>query len=296
MSGGEIVPLATTVAEAARAAVSEDESVTQQLARMAEDTPQMQAAARDFAAKTAIKQALLKRMWQKAAQMFRLGEEYFANDFAADMSERLSDIPDENLTEPKPNIAVPAMHALGYSLDEPELKAMYLNLIATATDNRVADHAHPSFVEVIRQLTGEEARLLNSILANHDVLPIARININMTTGGYRTIAQHVIDVRDLASGTPTSDPSIPVWVDNWIRLGLVSVDYMQHLIAPGKYDWVEQRPEYEAARQQASSWNSGQPDDSEEPTYVPDFSKGMLSVTHFGKRFAKAVGARQAGT
>lgn len=293
MTGGEIVPIVTSIAKSAGGALEDDESVKQQLARMAESTPQMRGAAQDFATRTAIKQAILKKIYMKAAQWFRIGEEYFANDFATDFGERLDGIPEENLTEPKPNIAVPAMQALGYSLDEPELKNMYLNLLATATDNRVSDQAHPSFVEVIRQLTGEEARILNMILERHTELPIARMIVNIPSGGYLTVAQHVIDLRDLSSGTPALNPSVPVWIDNWIRLGLVSVDYMQHLVAPSRYEWVEQRPEYESARKQAEAWQSDSSASPESGQFAADYTKGLLAVTHFGKRFATAVGARQ---
>ena len=70
------------------------------------------------------------------------------------------------LVAPKASLAAPAMQQLGFSLDEPALKEMYLNLLATASDNRSNSAAHPSFVEVIKQLSAEETQILNTIVCN----------------------------------------------------------------------------------------------------------------------------------
>jgi hypothetical protein len=43
--------------------------------------------------------------------------------------------------------------------------------------------------------------------------------------------------------TPVVESMTPCWVDNWIRLGLVSVDYDKELVGEALYDWVERRPE-----------------------------------------------------
>jgi hypothetical protein len=63
---------------------------------------------------------------------------------------------------------------LSYTFEEPSLKDLYLNLLATASDDRRADQAHPAFAEIIKQLTPDETKLLNSTLRNRDT-PMARI-------------------------------------------------------------------------------------------------------------------------
>jgi hypothetical protein len=42
---------------------------------------------------------------------------------------------------------------------------MYVNLLATAMDRQTAEKAHPAFVEIIRQLTPDEARLMSHLVA-----------------------------------------------------------------------------------------------------------------------------------
>jgi hypothetical protein len=64
------------------------------------------------------------------------------------------------LVTPKPYVAVPALEALRYTGEEPALREMYVNLLATAMDRQTAVNAHPAFVTIIRELTPDEARLV----------------------------------------------------------------------------------------------------------------------------------------
>ena len=85
---------------------------------------------------------------------------YFAEKFPQDIAAKTAAIPPEQVVEPKASIAGPALQGLAFTHEEPNLKEMYLSLLATAMDGRVAADAHPAFVEVIRQLSSEEAQLM----------------------------------------------------------------------------------------------------------------------------------------
>lgn len=76
------------------------------------------------------------------------------------LAEKLRDVPPENIATPKPNVAGPALESLKYTGHEETLREMYANLLAASMDTRTATGAHPAFVEIIRQLTPDEARLL----------------------------------------------------------------------------------------------------------------------------------------
>ena len=81
------------------------------------------------------------------------------------MSVKVAEIPEENVITPSPIVAMP---------EESDLKEMYLNLLATASDNRCADQAHPAFAEIIKQLAPEEAKALSSLLAFR-TMPVAQV-------------------------------------------------------------------------------------------------------------------------
>jgi hypothetical protein len=204
---------------------------------------------------------------------------YFSGKFQQDMEEKAQAIPQEHLVEPKASIAGPTLQGLAFAHEEPNLKEMYLNLLATAMDDRIASNAHPAFVEIIKQLDSEDARLVRGALRSPSAIPIVQIHRKLTTGGYNILVQHLLDLKDTETEQPVEDPRLPAMIDNWIRLGLVEVAYDKFLNDPVRYSWVEQRPEFVRLKQTP-----------QEGEATIEFQRGILSRTELGKRFAEAIG------
>lgn len=277
MTGGEILPVAKVAGTVAKMAVS-DEADKKALQELAVSSPNMGAAAESYARRIAVKQAVLLKIYAPLARFLGVSRTYFDTDFHSDMAGKLADIPEEHLTTPLPSVAIPVMQGLSYSLDEPNLKEMYLNLLATATDDRVQEQAHPSFAEIIKQLSSPESSLLLDAL-RRPVLPIIRLaRKNKKGNGETTLATHIMATVNTTEDGPKEEPSLSVWVDNWIRLGLVGVDYTRSLVAEQGYAWVEDRPEF--IRLAA--------EDSRGAESV-NISRGILYPTDFGGRFLAAV-------
>lgn len=55
------------------------------------------------------------------------------------LSEKLKNVPEENITTPKPEVAGPAVEALRYSGHNPNLRELYANLLANAMDKSTID-------------------------------------------------------------------------------------------------------------------------------------------------------------
>ena len=230
---------------------------------------------------------LHQRVWarEKAIRkLFRpleswLGElkNYFSHEFPEELSPKLVDVPEESLICPSPAIAVPLMRALAYSVRELSLKHMYLSLMATATDGRDAHGVHPAFITTVTQLSAKEAGLLPMVLGQLQ-MPTARVAWLPEDGQHTVLGRHLLDVNDRATGLPSVDVDFGLWVDNWIRLGLVEVDYAVEQLGQASYSWVESRPEFLAWQSQFESGVS--------------FERGVLRVTDFGTRFARAIGPR----
>ena len=87
---------------------------------------------------------------------------------------------------PPPYIAVPAVEALRYTAEEPALCEMYLHLLATAMDSRTVPLAHPAFAEIIRQLTPDEARIIN-LFAQFNSLPVVWIQTGTCSVRFRRL-------------------------------------------------------------------------------------------------------------
>jgi len=203
---------------------------------------------------------------------------YFSTKFEADISKKLNQVPEGHLVEPKASVVGPALQGLAFSHEEPTLKDMYLSLIASATDGRVAATAHPAFVEIIKQLTAEEARLFQALLSDSGGIPIVEIRKEVTDdGSWDVMLRHLLDFRSETGAEPEERAGMAAIVDNWIRLGLVNVRYDLHVGGEGVYGWVEKRPEMMVLRA------------SEGPAKI-FYQEGALFVTALGWQFAAACG------
>lgn len=278
MTGGEIVPVAAKAVHSAAEKALDDAADKAVLQQLAVDSPNMKAAAESYARRVAIKEALLLRVYQPIAKYLGVSRDYFDTQFHEDLAEKVADIPEEHLTTPSPSVAIPAMQGLSYSIEEPDLKAMYLSLLATATDQRVAVDAHPSFAEVIKQLSPGEASLLLDTLRT-GTLPAMRVNRKAAEGSGGTVEMNCL-LPFLADdgSTPREQESLGIWVDNWVRLGLITVDYARSLVDEAAYAWAEGRPE---VKRLASGDSRGM--DS------LDFEKGIVLATDFGRRFLSGL-------
>ncbi|MBA3252980.1 MAG: DUF4393 domain-containing protein [Burkholderiaceae bacterium] len=186
----------------------------------------------------------------------------------------------EHIVEPKASIAGPTLQGLAFTHEEPNLKDMYLNLPATAMDGRVSSNAHPAFVEIIKQLDSDDARLVREALQSPTPIPIVQIHRKLKDDkGFNVLLRHLLDLRDTQANKPTEDPRLPAMIDNWIRLGLVEVAYDKHLADATRYSWVEERPEFLRFSQDLNS-----------ATEKIEFQRGIIHRTELGKQFSSAIG------
>ncbi len=93
-------------------------------------------------------------------QMMGYQAEYWKNEFKKSLERKASKIAEENLVPPNPIIAGPIIQALGYTVHEEPLREMFTSLLATAMSNQTKYSAHPAFVDIIKQMNSDEARIL----------------------------------------------------------------------------------------------------------------------------------------
>jgi hypothetical protein len=275
MTGGEIVPAAEMIAKGAAKALKNDPKTNDALLQAAKDTPHFKSAAVSVAKQQEIKQAIKLKIMQPLRHFVGASREYFESDFEVDLARKMEGVPEEQIQTPKTSIAMPALEALSYSVDEEELKEMYLTLLGRASDRRVSSLVHPSHSQIIRQLDVDEVGLLTATLRNqaHAIAKLTR-KANNGGEGHSVVRQHLMNT--YLNGEYWVAPESEVWVDNWVRLGLVEVDYISTLADARHYDWVANRPEMTL-------------DSSAEDSSPPDIAKGYLRRTAFGSRFASAV-------
>lgn len=209
---------------------------------------------------------------------FEKAHEYFKNRFQKDLEQKAATLPPDKIVEPKASIAGPALQGLAFSHEEPSLKDMYLSLLTSAMDGRITEKAHPAFVDIIRQLNSEEAKHLSEGLRVPDGIPIVEIRLQFPGSGWIPLLSHLVNMRN-DKGEPVKNQMFPAMVDNWIRLGLVVVDYSKHLTDDKNYSWISARPEF-------LRFHSTRENEKDKVI----FQKGVMFRTAWGEQFASIVG------
>ena len=195
------------------------------------------------------------------------------------VADRLKNVPPENIVTPKPNVAGPALESLRYTGHEPSLSDLYANLLAAAMDKATAHGAHPAFVEIIRQLTPDEAKLVGLFV--HDIaLPLLNVRWeykNPTaekTGGKEVL----VNFSRLGEMAQCEFPQLtPTYVDNLCRLGLAEIPAMIHYTEKGVYDHLESALEVQQQKLQIE----------QNPELKCVLEQKTLRVTELGKQFAR---------
>lgn len=152
---------------------------------------------------------------KKANALFK----YKLEDFKNELEQKLSSIPKEKLVEPDLMIAGPALEALKYTYDKDELRNMYLNLLTSSMNKDIKDKVHPSYVEIIRQLTPLDAKVfkrlqdLRQVACAHAILKIDNSNKVYSIAYPNYIVMELLDLGD--------EFQLSTSISNLIRLGLI---------------------------------------------------------------------------
>ncbi len=152
--------------------------------------------------------------------------------------ERLKQVPEERIITPAPNLAGPAIEALRFAGHESVLREMYANLLATAMDAKTAREAHPAFVEILKQLSPDEARIVR-LLGESDDLPVISLIAwkPAPVDGYDVILRHFSLIGNEAG---CSNPELSQsYLDNLCRLGLGEIPNDTHLARQEVYDGLK---------------------------------------------------------
>lgn len=197
---------------------------------------------------------------------------YMREKFEPELESRLAGVPPEHLQRPRPTVAGPAIQALVYAYEEEEVRALFLELLAASMDDRRSAEVHPAFVDIVRQLDPNEVPLLHELLAGGRAIPLAEIRSQKRA--YKVLYRNLTTHRRV-NPIPASRETLPAFIDNWERLGLVKTSYEAWFSAETAYDWVEKHPIM-------AEFQQGFPDAT--------FGRGTLAITAWGSQFSKAIG------
>lgn len=118
-----------------------------------------------------------------AAEKRRLKYAHDLEQFKKDLEAKIDSIPSERRIEPDLHIVGPALENAKYCIGKEALSKMFANLISNSMDSTKTDEIHPSFGEIIKQMTPLDAQNLALFKGEH-ALPFCEYRVYYPDGNY----------------------------------------------------------------------------------------------------------------
>ncbi len=203
-----------------------------------------------------------------------LQREYNVAETKKLLEEKLQNTPPELIESPEPHIAVPAMQYISYCMDNEELREMYANLLANSMNKIVKKGVHPGFVEIIKQLCPDEAKLLDFIHQQETGIPIIFLQVRKTTGGTLILGSGFTDIAGCCRCENPLD--CEKYFDNLERLGLIKRSQNVHFVNRAVYDSLKKHHYIVLQKKHA---------ESRDDVVKVDYIEGVVELTDFGQAF-----------
>lgn len=187
-----------------------------------------------------------------------------------ELTQSISQIPENKQTEPSIQVTAQALENSKYCVSSEQLRKMFVNLISGSMNIDTKNFAHPAFPEIIKQLSSEDALLLQEIALNNQ-MPIVRIELRFNDGGYRILYHDVF----LSKTLDFSPNVVTLSLFSLQRANLISIDYSEYSSDSSLYEAFYKTPEFAKAEELCRT------SDCKE-AYL---RKGLVNLTPIGKIF-----------
>lgn len=197
-----------------------------------------------------------------------------------------------NIVPPPVYLAAPLLQKCQFTADSEHLHSLFANLLATSMTEDIQELAHPAFIEIISQLSPEEAKILFDF---PKPLPMCAIRIQKTQDASNNkfhqthplgnqfsfsaegmdYIPHIILYNGVKLHTLDDLRKIGSITDNFARLGLIQLDTSAHFVKQEIYSQIS------SVIQPFLSAINCPPDN--EAVIVPQ----SAALTAFGKQFLK---------
>ncbi|MDE5820686.1 MAG: DUF4393 domain-containing protein [Lachnospiraceae bacterium] len=204
------------------------------------------------------------------AEKKKIKYEFLLDQYRKELEDSISNIPREKRVDPSLQITAQALENSKYCIEEKELRKMFASLICNSMNTDYSSYIHPSFAEIIKQMSVLDARILQLIKKSKIGLPICQYLINVFGDlGNTTLPDHIfLELPDVDFQLCSQSLS------SLSRLGIVSISYSNVLTgAPNLYDKFLEHPLYKDLSQQSP--------------FKTDIRKGVVTLTPLGRSFAK---------
>lgn len=208
-------------------------------------------------------------------QKWIIHKEYSLKEVEVLLEQKLKNIEVEKIVTPEPYVAVPTLQAISYCMDCEELRDMFANLLSKSMNSDTKNNVHPSFSEIIKQLSPLDANILR-LFSRPKPYPIAEYKLVLP----KYAGEAIVYTNVFLDYTRSNFNLVAASLTNLERLGLLKINYNSFMKDENIYDKFYNDALYIQLQQRISI-----SDDQTSIYEKADIGKGMVSSTPLGKNF-----------
>lgn len=209
----------------------------------------------------------------QAAEKKRLRYAHDLEVYHQELEEKIKQIPEEHYEEPSIQVTAQALENSKYCISEEELRQMFINLISNSMDNRVSHYVHPSFPEILKQMSSLEAQIIRSFKKNR-AQPISNFVVDLPNNQTRMLESYefILDDGSYSFSYKSAISSLE-------RLGLLSITFQNYLVDNSLYEKFRNLPYFNHLKQMHENRSENK---------IVNIQKGICTLTPLGDFFIRA--------
>lgn len=200
----------------------------------------------------------------------RLRIAYELDEFKNNLDKEIASVPEEKKIEPKLQIVGPALENAKYCVESEELRSMFSKLIANSMNIDFSDFIHPSFGEIIKQMSPLDAKVFEIILASI-TNPVIHAKRKVDEDSQVDLCNNITLI-DIAPHNMVSDA-----LENLSRLNLIDIPFGIFYSTDSLYDPIRATQAYKTLVNEPKMRFG----------YTIEDEKSFIDITSLGKSFAK---------
>ena len=139
------------------------------------------------------------------------------------LAKKLEHISEDKIVTPEAYVAVPAIQAISYSMNSEELRNLYANLLAKAMNSDTKDMVHPSFVEIIKQMSPVDSLVFKTIMQRESNPLIDLVYQKMGDPDFPIPTEFEIIAKNISDIDIAPIDIISLSIDNLVKQNLISI-------------------------------------------------------------------------
>src|SRR6516165_8249097 len=129
-------------------------------------------------------------------------------------------IPEANRISPAPQIIGPVLEGIRYEPEDTPIDQMFSQLLSRSMDRERVDEAHPAYPIIIKQLSSDEAKILNSLKSsNFDFV----YTVDFDSKRQEFYGHRKVEVDELPRTELSFPKNVPFYFEHLNQLGLAGI-------------------------------------------------------------------------